>query len=285
LYALIIVVVLTLLSIFIPRLSYETFEFLRAVPAYAESGFQKVKDFSYEAFKIELSLSPVEVKRYVASITEGKTLSNLKPFLDPLWNTLFAGYNFTLSLINLCLFPFLVFYICRDWVLINRFLGNSIPSSYKESLFPFFREVQFVIAGYARGQIIVAMLLTIAYSSALLLLDVRFALPLGVFAGILSVVPYLGYFTGFTLALLVQLVNDGTMNGIIKLVLAFLIIQIIEGNFVTPRVLGESTGLHPLIVILSLIIGGTLFGFLGLLLGIPAAAILKLVMQRVLKPL
>jgi predicted PurR-regulated permease PerM len=285
LYAVFTFVVLGILWMLVPRLAHESMELLRAVPGYAEGSVQKLKDFVSENFNLEIPASPAEVKMMVASITEGKTFESMKPLLDPLWRTLFAGYNVTLALINLFLFPFLVFYISRDWKLINGFLSKTIPGSYRDTIFPFLKDVQKVIAGYARGQVLVAILLTIAYSSVLLLLGVRFALPLGVFAGMLSVVPYLGYFTGFTLALIVQVVNDGTFLGILKLVLAFLAIQIVEGNFITPRVLGSSTGLHPLIVILSLIIAGTLFGFLGLLMGIPAAAILKLLLQRTIKPL
>lgn len=284
-YGMLALVVVLVLSILVPRLAYETVELLKVFPGYAEGTFQKLKDFIQVHLNITIPGSPEEVKNMVASITEGKSFESLGHILDPLWKTLFAGYNFTLTLVNLCLFPFIVFYIARDWNLINGFIARALPTSYRPIIFPFLRDVQNVIVAYARGQLLVAFLLMLAYSSVLLIIGVPFALPLGIFAGVLSVVPYLGYFFGFTFALLVQLVHDGTMLGVVKLIAGFILIQIVEGNFISPRVLGESTGLHPLIVILSLIVGGTLFGFVGLLLGIPAAAILKLILQRALKPI
>jgi predicted PurR-regulated permease PerM len=277
--------ILIMLWMLIPRLITESVELVKAVPNYAEGSFLKTKVFFQENFNLEIPSSGPEVKAFFASITEGKSFDNLKPVLEPLGNTLFAGYNLTLSFINLLLFPFLVFYIGRDWTLINEYLGKSLPASYRISVFPFLKEVQRVIVGYARGQALVSVLLMVAYSAGLLLIGVRFAFPLGVFAGALSVVPYLGFFTGFTLALIIQIVNEGTLIGILKLAGVFLAIQTVESNFVTPKVMSNSTGLHPLIVILSLIIGGTLFGFVGLILGIPGAAIIKLIIQRTLKPL
>jgi predicted PurR-regulated permease PerM len=277
--------ILMVLWTLIPRLIVESIELIKAVPSYAEGSFLKTKDFFKEHFNLVIPRSGSEVKAFFAQVTEGGSFDNLKPILEPLGKTLFAGYNLTLSFINLLLFPFLVFYIGRDWILINEYLGKSLPASYRTSVFPFLKEVQRVIVGYAKGQALVSVLLMVAYSAGLLLIGVRFALPLGVFAGVLSVVPYLGFFTGFTLALIIQIVNEGTLIGILKLAGVFLAIQTVESNFVTPKVMSNSTGLHPLIVILSLIIGGTLFGFVGLILGIPGAAIIKLIMQRTLKPL
>jgi len=284
LFSSLLIVLVTSLSILIPRLVVETIELIEAVPFYAEGSFKKVKDFLEDDFKIVIPGSAEEVKHYFSSFTEGKSFNSLKPILEPLSKTLFAGYSATLTLINLMLLPFIVFYLSRDWRALNRQLVKAIPSSYSDKVVPFFIEVKNIIVAYARGQAMVSIFLIFAYSLALLLAGVKYALPLGFFAGLLSVAPYLGFFTGFSLAFIVQIVNEGTIESVVKLVIAFSIIQFIESNFVTPKILGESTGLHPLIVILALVVGGTLFGFVGLLLGIPAAAIIKIVMKRALQP-
>ncbi|HMO18495.1 MAG TPA: AI-2E family transporter [Oligoflexia bacterium] len=280
-----IVFISVVLWILIPPLAFQTRELILNFPGYVEGSFQKTKAFVESVFNFSVPATAGEVREYVSSLIEGRPYESLKPMLQQLGKTLFAGYSLTLSLINLALLPFIVFYLSRDWKILHGQLKRGIPSTYRGRVIPFLKDVQGVLVGYARGQFVVSLVLMFAYSSALFLLGVRFALPLGVFAGILSVVPYLGFFSGLVLALCVQIVQDGSMWGIMQLILSFLFIQTIESNFITPRVVGESTGLHPLAVILALVMGGTIFGFVGLILGIPLAAILKIVFVRVLKPL
>jgi predicted PurR-regulated permease PerM len=136
-----------------------------------------------------------------------------------------------------------------------------------------------VLGGFMRGQVLVVIGLAIIYSVGLWLVGVDFALAIGVIAGLVSFVPYLGLFVGIALASVAALVQIGSIAAVGGVVLVFVVGQMIEGMLLTPRLVGGRIGLHPVFVIFAVLAGGQLFGFFGVLLALPAAAVISVLVR------
>jgi predicted PurR-regulated permease PerM len=142
-------------------------------------------------------------------------------------------------------------------------------------------DVNAVVGGFIRGQLLVAIIVGVLITIMLTVLHVRYAFLIGVIAGLLEIIPYLGAFVGAAPAVIIALVTNGPLNaGLV--VLGFIAINQIEGHVISPLVVGESVGLSPLIIILALLTGGELFGLAGLLLAVPVAGIIKVLLVNLL---
>ncbi len=200
---------------------------------------------------------------------------NLATIVSGLLQTLFAGYSYSLAILNLFLVPIFIFYISQDWNKLNRALLRIIPDSYRETVSDLGMTVDETIIKYSKAQLIVASILMVLYSIALLIAGVPNAVPIGLFSGILAVIPYAGLVVGLGTAILMNLSIDPSGSSIIAPILAFLIVQALEGNVITPKIMSESTGLHPGVVLFSLLVGGSAFGLVGVVFAVPAVATIR----------
>jgi predicted PurR-regulated permease PerM len=183
------------------------------------------------------------------------------------------------AVLSLFLIPILTFYLLRDWDFIVKGLGALVPSSNRETIFKLARDTDDVLGAFLRGQILVMLALGIIYSSGLALVGVPYAIAIGVVAGLVSFVPYLGFVFGIGLAGLTVAMEPNPLWMLAGVVATFTIAQLIEGSFLTPKLVGDRIGLHPVIVIFSIAAGGQLFGFFGILLALPAAAVLSVLVR------
>ena len=140
-------------------------------------------------------------------------------------------------------------------------------------------DIDYVFSGYIRGQIIDAMIVAVLTSLALTIIQLDFAIIIGVIAGVFNLIPYFGPIVGFVLALIIGVLDPNPMKAIYGAG-AILIIQQIDGWIIVPKVVGECVKLHPVIVLLAILIGGNLFGLVGMLIGVPVAAFIRLVLLR-----
>ena len=170
--------------------------------------------------------------------------------------------------------PVVAFYLLRDW---DRMIGRIncwLPCEYAEVIRQQAREIDHTLAGWVRGQGTVCLLLATYYSIGLTLIGLDFGLTIGLVTGVLSFVPYVGTITGFVLSVAVALTQYEHWGPVIGVAAFFVAGQVIEGNFLTPKLVGDRVGLHPVWVIFALLAGGALFGFVGVLLALPVAAVL-----------
>ena len=179
------------------------------------------------------------------------------------------------AVLSLFLIPILTFYLLRDWDSILKRLGSLVPSSNRETVFKLARDTDEVLGAFLRGQILVMLALGIIYSIGLTLVGLKYAIAIGVVAGLVSFVPYLGFVFGIGLASLTVAMEPNPLWTLAGVVATFTVAQLIEGSFLTPKLVGDRIGLHPVIVIFSIAAGGQLFGFFGILLALPAAAVLS----------
>ncbi|MCE7914312.1 MAG: AI-2E family transporter [Nitrosomonas sp. PRO4] len=177
-------------------------------------------------------------------------------------------------LVNLLLVPVVLFYLLRDWDLLIKLVDEMIPRYWHHQVSLLARETDRILAEFLRGQLSVILLMSICYITGLWLVGLEFALPIGLVAGILVFVPYLGMIVGLTLATLAALMQFQGWSGVIPVWIVFGMGQLLEGMLITPWLVGDRIGLHPVMVIFALLAFGQLFGFFGILLALPVSAVL-----------
>jgi predicted PurR-regulated permease PerM len=190
-----------------------------------------------------------------------------------------SGGALATAVISLFLIPILTFYLLRDWDYIVSHLGALVPASQRETVFGLAREADDMLGAFLRGQLLVMFALSVLYSAGLSVIGLKYAVAIGVVSGLVSFVPYLGLVFGIALASLTVALEPEPIWQLIGVVATFTIAQMIEGSFLTPKLVGDRIGLHPVLVIFAVAAGGQLFGFFGILLALPAAAVLSVLVR------
>ena len=185
------------------------------------------------------------------------------------------------ALITLLLIPVVLFYLLLDAPEIKMRLEAGIPRRWYGQTMQILADIDAVLAQFLRGQLTVMVLLAVYYSIALSVAGLDSALPIGILTGLLIFIPYVGFFLGLVLACLVAVLQFASWPAILEVLLVYGIGQILEGVFLTPRFVGARIGLHPLAVIFALLAFGHIFGFFGVLLALPASAVLLVALRRI----
>jgi predicted PurR-regulated permease PerM len=198
------------------------------------------------------------------------------------WNSLRTSGNVAITVIsNVVLVPLVLFYLLYDWNTMLARVSGFVPRRWLPKMLELAVEMDSTLSQYLRGQLLVMGVLAAFYSIALTVAGFEIALPIGVFTGLAVFIPYVGFATGLALALLAALLQFGNWYGFGAIAVIYGIGQILEGFFLTPRLVGERIGLHPLAVIFALLAFGQLFGFFGVLLALPVSAIISTALREV----
>jgi len=190
-----------------------------------------------------------------------------------------SGSAVAAAVLSLFLVPILTFYLLRDWDSILAHLGALLPSKQRETIVGLAKETDEVLGAFLRGQLLVMLALAIIYSAGLSLVGLKFAIAIGVVSGLVSFVPYLGFVFGIGLAGLTVALEPNPLWLLVGVVVTFSVAQLLEGSILTPKLVGDRIGLHPVIIIFAVAAGGQLFGFFGILLALPAAAVLSVLVR------
>ena len=170
--------------------------------------------------------------------------------------------------------PIVTFYILRDWSYITENFKWFIPKKFRSIVYKFLGDLDFTLSGYLRGQLLVCLVLSAYYSATLSMIGLDSALTIGILTGMLAFIPYIGATFGALLSILVAAIQFQTLKYMLFVLLIFALGQVLEGNFITPRLIGEKVGLHPVWIMFGLLACGTLFGFFGILIAVPLTAII-----------
>jgi predicted PurR-regulated permease PerM len=192
-----------------------------------------------------------------------------------------SGGAVAAAVLSLFLVPILTFYLLRDWDTIMAHLSALVPSRQREMVLKLARDTDEVLGAFFRGQLLVMFALSVIYSVGLGLVGLKFAIAIGVVSGLVSFVPYLGFVFGIGLAALTVILEPNPLWQMIGVVATFTIAQLLEGSILTPQLVGDRIGLHPVLIIFAIVAGGQLFGFFGILLALPAAAVLSVLVRFV----
>ncbi len=197
---------------------------------------------------------------------------------DDIWTTILASVKIGGTAVlgwvaTLFLVPVVLFYLLVDWHNLLLRWESLIPRRWVGKTTGMAHEVDGLLAQYLRGQLLVMLTLAAYYSIALAIAGFDVALPVGILTGLLSFIPYLGFGLGLILALIAALLQFDGLQGLISIAIIYGIGQMVESFFLTPHLVGERIGLHPVTVIFALLAFGQLFGFVGVLLALPASAV------------
>jgi predicted PurR-regulated permease PerM len=190
-----------------------------------------------------------------------------------------SGFALIAWIANIVLVPFLTFYFLRDWDLLKERVAALVPRDHIGTVSRLAKESDQVLGAFLRGQFSVMVVLGVLYAVGLWAVGLDLGLLIGFIAGLVSFVPYLGPATGVILGVLAALVQYGDWAHVALVLGVFGIGQTIESYVLTPRMVGDKIGLHPVAVVFAIMAGGQLFGFLGVLLALPVAAIANVLLR------
>jgi predicted PurR-regulated permease PerM len=199
-----------------------------------------------------------------------------------IFNNALSSSAFLINILSLIFItPILVFYLLKDWDILVDKIGNYLPRSVSSSVRKIAVDIDKTLSGYVRGQFNVCIILGIIYSSLLSFTGLNFGFLIGFLTGLFSFIPYVGMLSGVTAAIAVALFQWGFDTSHISAVsLVFIFGQIVESNFLTPKLIGAKIGLHPVWLIFGLFIFGALFGFIGVLVAVPLTAICGVIIKH-----
>jgi predicted PurR-regulated permease PerM len=192
---------------------------------------------------------------------------------------LMSGSSVITGFVNAVLTLFVMFYLLIDWDHFFKLVKSIVPVRAQETIHHLAMHADGLLSQYLRGMLIVISIMSVFYSAGLSIIGIKGAVALGVFTALMIVIPYIGITLGFTLAILAALLQFGPGGAIIGVLVLYGLGQFIEGFFLTPRLVGERIGLHPVAVLFALLLFGKLFGFFGVLLALPTSAVSLVLLQ------
>ena len=274
-----ILVILTALFIIFPVLEAQVVSFISKIPLYATTFWDKMSPL-FE--KLKNHITPDQMDRLKATFS-GQSLSLINEIGSVLL-TLFTGWGALFNIISFIIItPVITFYILSDWPSVLRRTKKLIPLKYTEAVGECLKQIDVTLSAYIRGQIVVCLTLALYYGIGLSVVGLDLGFSIGFIAGLFSFIPYVGALTGFILSLLLAFTQTASAGTFVGIVIIFGLGQVLEGYFLTPKLIGKKVGLHPAWIIFSLFSFGYLFGFLGVLLAVPTAAIIGVLVRIALR--
>ncbi len=275
----IILLVLAIVLI-VPVLGEQVAGFVQRVPEYVERVRQIIQEQSQTWLGQYIGEKLPEAQQSL-----GNAASVVAGWLGGVAGSVWSGGKALVSVISLLVItPIVTFYLLLDWERMVAKVDSWIPIPHRETVRSLVREMDSALSGFVRGQALVCLILGTFYSIALISVGLHFGLLIGMVAAFLSFAPYIGTMVGFLLAVgvaLAQFWPDWIMPAVV--VAIFLVGQFFEGNFLQPVLVGKETGLHPVWLMFALIAFGVLFGFVGLLLAVPIAAVIGVLVRFLLR--
>lgn len=256
------------LLLLIPLLQSQILAFAARAPEYAVLLQERAEDM---LAMVQARLSPEDLEQLRAGV--GKLAGGAVSWLGKLVSGVWSGGLAIVNLVSLAVItPVVTFYLLRDWDKLVARLDHWLPRDHAPTIRTQLGLIDETLAAFARGQAIVCALLGVFYGVGLSLVGLEFGLIVGLATGLISFVPYFGMLTGFVVGIGLAIVQFDSMAPVAMVAAVFVVGQVIEGNIVSPKLVGDRVGLHPVWMIFALMAGGALFGFMGVLLAVPVAA-------------
>ena len=268
--------IIVLLLIFVPMIERQIAAFITKLPTYIDWVQGTLLPLVYERLGVDgakLDLSSV----YQAFDGQWQNAGGL--VVSALGSMSHSGMALFGWLMNLLLIPLVTFYLLRDWKIMLEQIRNLLPRRLEPVVTRLAAESDEVLGGFLRGQLLVMLTLGLVYSAGLWFIGLDLALLIGMIAGLLSFVPYLGFIVGITAAGIAAIVQYQDWVHLVPVLIVFGVGQVVEGFILIPRLIGTRIGLHPIAVIFAILAGGQLFGFTGVLLALPTTAVLVVLMR------
>ena len=273
------------IALVIPLVQHELSSLFANVPAYWERANEwftrDVRPFVKERFGRDLPATPQQIWDEAAGKLSGVAPDIAGWILERAKATLSNVFGLLGILLSIVLFPVFFFYLAKDFPKLKLAAFDAIPPRHREELFARLVDVDRVIAAFVRGQLTVCVFLAVAYSIGLSFTGIDLAVVIGVVSGFAFVIPYAGTILGIVAGSAMAIAKFGVVDPdfvlriephLLGVWAVFGVVQMLESNVISPKIVGEQVGLHPVVMITAVIVGGQLFGFLGVLLAVPATA-------------
>ena len=260
----------------LPLIGSQIGGFMERIPGYIAAIERSVKPMVTDYLG---NLAPEEMEELIAAI-KNNALQALKITGNVVRRLLSSGGELLSLLSLLFITPVVSFYLLRDWDRMVAQMDSWLPKAHAQDIRSCIREIDTTIAGFIRGQASVCMVLGVGYGVALSIVGLEFGFLIGLFTGVFSFIPYVGMLAGLVIGMGVAVAQFSDLLDIGLVALVFAIGQVIEGNFLTPKLVGDRVKLHPVWVMFALLAGGVVFGFIGILLAVPVAACIGVLVRR-----
>ena len=264
------------LAVAIPNLQRQVVIFAQNVPSYLEDADRVINDLVTK--RLPDDFRP-QLEQVLANFSTQATAwaSNISSKAVNWVSALISGTSQVI--VALIIMPFMLFYLLRDGKGLRDYITQFLPNKLREPVGKVLSEVNQQLSNYVRGQITVAVIVAIMFIILFKIIGLRYAVTLGITAGFLNLVPYLGSFLAMIPALVLGLIAGPVM--LLKVIIVFIVEQTIEGRFVSPLILGSQLNIHPITILFVLLTSGSMFGIWGVLLGIPIYASAKVVISAI----
>jgi predicted PurR-regulated permease PerM len=264
-----------LIALIVPLLRLQITELIARLPAL----FRQTQDELNHWMAVAAQRLPAEDYQKLQTMLGG-SMGNLLTWAVNRAQSILTSSLALANLLSLVIItPVVSFFLLRDWDRIIATIDGWLPRDHLETIREQAGQVDAMLGGYIRGQLLVSLALGIFYASALSLSGLQFGLIVGILTGILAFIPYLGFATGFVLATGLALMQFGWGWGLVEVLLTFAIGSVLESSLLSPKLVGDRVRVHPVWMIFALLAFGSLFGFLGVLIALPAAAVTGVVVR------
>jgi predicted PurR-regulated permease PerM len=269
-------VILLLLILLVPYLVSQGIAFLEDLPDLVETSLARISQWPlWERLGVTVPANLSQAMNELSAGVGDVGLSALKRALGALLDVTSGVMGVILSLVSLVIIPLFGFFFMKDFNSLKESFYEMLPESRRKPVGEYFAMVDDVLSGFIRGQIIVALSLAVLYSAGLTMTGIRFGFLIGVVAGLLFIIPYVGTLIGIVASAIVLIVDFSGWGQVFGVAATFAVAQAIEGYILTPRIVGNRVGLNQLETLVAILIGGEAAGFAGMVLAIPGGGILK----------
>ena len=277
-FALFILVLMTLLLVLVPMLAKQFFRLYELAPQMLDWLQHTAMPWAQHKFGLADGFWKFDKVKAAISEHMGQTGDIVGVVLSQATASSLALIGFVA---NLLLVPVVSFYLLRDWDLMTAKIRSLLPRDREARIVSLAGECHDVLGAFMRGQLLVMLALWVIYAGGLMLVGLELGLLIGLLAGLAAIVPYMGFVIGIGAAMIAGLFQfGGDLYPMIGILAVFMIGQALEGMVLTPLLVGDRIGLHPVAVIFAILAGGELFGFTGVLLALPVAAVIMVLVRH-----
>jgi predicted PurR-regulated permease PerM len=267
--------VVVLIVFFIPILVVQLGNILEIVSQFAKNVVQVIQQGTLSDTLRGYGLPADRLTELISKELPSHIEGILKSILEGAFGIFTGITSIVGSVIDAVIIPFLALYLMKDYWLIMGELRSLLPVSHREAIVDYFEKVDRLLGEYLRGMLVVALIQGTGVTLGLLILGVPDALLLGIVSGILNLIPFVGFYLSMVISAIVTIVGGGGVGmKLLGVLLLYVGLNILENTVVGPRIVGRKVGLHPVLLILALAVFGYMLGFVGLVLAVPATAVL-----------
>jgi predicted PurR-regulated permease PerM len=272
-------VLLSIILLLLPLIYHQVINFIELAPHYKSFIDQKLVPVVIEKFA---AIAPEYTDNVRSSVAElfGSGFSSIVIFIKKIWS---SGFVIVDLLWFMLLVPFITFHLIKDWHKLIFSIKNAVPMERQLVVQQFFSDVDNMVSGVIRGQFNVSVIWAVYYTIALSLIGLDHSVFIGITTGLVNFIPFIGILMALLAALIVAYLQFASIKFVVLTALVYMLGGLFDSGFLSPKLIGRRVGLHSVWSIFAILLGGKLFGFIGMLIAIPCAATVGLLTRMVLK--